>query len=149
MIGSVITWITVPVSSFVCKNKGLGSEDTSSAEVRAPPENSRHQQVRGRPSSGHNSEESTRRDTQSIVSTHNCTGIDPTPLQSTMNKSRPSSRRQSNTGTGNGSSFQCDMGQLLICLCVGESKRISLDGIQEENSQRHVKFNIDFDEWRR
>ena len=30
-----------------------------------------------------------------------------------------------------------------------DAKR-SLDGIQEENiAERHVKFNIDFDEWRR
>ena len=31
----------------------------------------------------------------------------------------------------------------------GESKGMSLDGIQEGGGpERHVKFNIDFDEWR-
>jgi len=31
-----------------------------------------------------------------------------------------------------------------------DKQRISLDGIREEGgAERHVKFNIDFDEWRR
>lgn len=33
---------------------------------------------------------------------------------------------------------------------LADKQRISLDGIREEGgAERHVKFNIDFDEWRR
>ena len=38
-----------------------------------------------------------------------------------------------------------------LLTCAGENKHLSLDGIHEEagGPERHVKFNIDFDEWRR
>jgi len=41
---------------------------------------------------------------------------------------------------------------VLTCVGLGQqSLRLSFDGIQEEGNteQRHVKFNIGFDEWRR
>jgi len=37
-----------------------------------------------------------------------------------------------------------------VLIFVVDKQRISLDGIREEGgAERHVKFNIDFDEWRR
>jgi hypothetical protein len=37
-----------------------------------------------------------------------------------------------------------------VLIVVVDKQRISLDGIREEGgAERHVKFNIDFDEWRR
>jgi hypothetical protein len=36
-----------------------------------------------------------------------------------------------------------------MLIIIADGKRIALEGVQEENAERHVKFNIDFDEWRR
>ena len=37
-----------------------------------------------------------------------------------------------------------------VLIDVGDKQRVSLDGIREEGgAERHVKFNIDFAEWRR
>ena len=68
-----------------------------------------------------------------------------------MNKSRPSSRRQSNVG-GKKSfpSSRALSSQGLMLIDPVDKQRMSLDGIREEGgAERHVKFNIDFDEWRR
>jgi hypothetical protein len=100
MIGSVLTWITVPVPSFV--HKGLGLNHTTSSEgARAPlrSENSHHQQVIKHEGSGINNKDSQRQETRSDFLTDDCDGIGSCPLnKSTMSKSRPSSRRQSNVG---------------------------------------------------
>jgi len=38
---------------------------------------------------------------------------------------------------------------LILTIVTGDAKRVPFEGIQEENSERHVNFNIDFNEWRR
>ena len=99
MIGSVFTWLRVPVSAFVHKGLGLAEqgEDDTSAEVRAPlpPENNQLQVIKDK--SGITSQDQLRQQIRSDLSREDCEEIGPCPpLKSIMNRSRPSSRRQSN-----------------------------------------------------
>ena len=101
MIGSVITWFSVPVSYLV---EGLGREDhASSVEVRAPvrAENSHnhHRPAVDEPSGiNNNNKEAHNRTTLSHLSADDSDGTASVPAKPTMNRSRPSSRRQSNVG---------------------------------------------------
>ena len=104
-MAALITWFTVSVTSLV--NKGLGNKSTSSSrEVCAPEDESTNQQsttTKKRRVDINNNNEGDRRclarDTrQEPLSTGDIQGIVCYPKRTStrMNRSRPSSRRQSN-----------------------------------------------------
>lgn len=92
--GGLITWFTVSVSSLVYK--GLGTTTTSSIEVRALENGKATDSKDDYDESGINQEESNKETTKQDSSTGDTQGAGYTPFKSIMNKSRPSSRRQSN-----------------------------------------------------
>jgi hypothetical protein len=94
MIGSVLTWFAVPVPTFV--HKGLGLDDTSSAEARAPQRGSGSGLQLAKDNSRTDDKKDKTREALSDLTTDDCEGIVSPPPKSMMNKSRPSSRRQSN-----------------------------------------------------
>jgi hypothetical protein len=91
--GGLITWFTVSVSSLVYK--GLGTT-TSSIEVRALESRKAADSKDDEEESGINQEESKKETTEQDSSTGDIKRVGYTPCKSIMNKSRPSSRRQSN-----------------------------------------------------
>jgi hypothetical protein len=91
--GGLITWFTVSVSSLVYK--GLGTT-TSSIEVRALESSKAADSKDDEEESRINQEESQKEKTEHDSSTGDIKRAGYTPFKSIMNKSRPSSRRQSN-----------------------------------------------------
>lgn len=139
MAGSVITWL----SSFTFLG-GLGNELASSVEVRALKNSTVQETVNTASSAIHDEKESLSVSSPAVGDTSETGSV---PSRANMSKSRPSSRRQSNVAGM--CSPACIWCMFTMLTCAGENNRISPDGIQEGGPERHVKFNIDFDEWRR
>lgn len=101
MLGRVINWIwPVPVS--LGKVLGLGREDTSSAEARAPLKKSSFPKTvnTSQGGSGNGNGKHRRQDSLLIASTGYSKGDKTPPIKSIMNKSQPTSRRESNVALG-------------------------------------------------